>query len=63
LKIGQQLMKYQATFNEGQYVTKTILQQEIKRNEIVHGALEKLLGKTSFPNVSELLDEVIFQKE
>jgi len=56
-------MKYQATFNEGQYVTKTILQQEIKRNEIVHGALEKLLGKTSFPNVSELLDEVIFQKE
>lgn len=63
LDIGQQLMRYQATFKEGQYQTKTILQSEIKNNELVRNALERLLEETSFPNVSELLDEVIFRNE
>jgi len=63
LEIGQQLMKYQATFREGQYKTKTILQQEIKSNELVGNALEGLLKETSYPNVSELLDEAIFRKQ
>ena len=63
LEIGQQLMKYQATFKEGQYKTKTILQKEIRSNESIRNALERLLTETSFPNVSELLDEVIFRKE
>ena len=63
LEIGQQLMKYQATFKEGQYKTKTILQKEIRSNESIRNAFERLLTETSFPNVSELLDEVIFRKE
>lgn len=63
LEIGQQLMKYQATFKEGQYKTKTILQKEIRINEPIRNALERLLTETSFPNVSELLDEAIFRKE
>ena len=63
LEIGQQLMKYQATFKEGQYKTKTILQQATKNTESVRNALERLLKETSFPNVSELLDEVIFRQQ
>lgn len=63
LDIGQQLMKYQATFKEGQYQTKTILLSEVKNNESVRNALERLLKETSFPNVSEILDEVIFRNE
>jgi len=63
LKIGQQLMKYQATFKEGQYKTKTVLQEEIKSSESVRKALERLLKETSFPNVSELLDDVIFRQQ
>ncbi len=63
LDIGQQLMKYQATFKEGQYKTKTILQQEIKRNESLRNAVESVLKETSFPNVSELLDEVVFRQQ
>ncbi len=62
LEIGQQLMKYQATFKEGQYETKTILQREIKNNDSIRNAIESLVSETSFPNVSELLDEVIFRE-
>lgn len=62
LGIGQQLMKYQATFKEGQYKTKTILQQNIKNNEAVRNAIQQLLKETSYPNISELLDEAIFRQ-
>jgi len=63
LSIGQQLMKYQATFKEGQYETKTILQHEIKEDKVVRNAIEGVLKETSFPNVSELLDEAIFRQQ
>lgn len=63
LEIGQQLMKYQATFREGQYKTKTILQQQIRSNELISSVLRGLLRETAFPNVSELLDEVIFRQQ
>ena len=63
LAIGQQIMKYQATFKEGQYKTKRILQQEAKSNESVRKALETLVKETSFPNASELLDEVVFRQQ
>lgn len=63
LEIGQQLLKYQATFKEGQYRTKEILQQEIKKSKSVQNAIQNVLKKTSYPNVSELLDEVIFRQE
>ena len=63
LDVGQQLMKYQATFKEGQYDTKRILQQEAKSNEFVRKALQRLLKETPFPNISELLDDIIFRKE
>lgn len=63
LEIGQQLLKYQATFKEGQYRTKEILQQEIKKNNSVQIAIQTVQKATSFPNVSELLDEAIFRNE
>jgi len=63
LAIGQQIMKYQATFKEGQYKTKRVLQQEAKSNESVRKALETLVKETSFPNASELLDEVVFRQQ
>jgi hypothetical protein len=62
LDIGQQLMKYQATFREGQYNTKTILQREVKDNKSVSRAVERMLKEASFPNASELFDEVIFRQ-
>jgi hypothetical protein len=62
LTIGQQLLKYQATFKEGQYETKSILLQEIKNNGVIRDKIQSLLKGTSFPNSSELLDEVIFRK-
>ena len=63
LDVGQQLMKYQATFKEGQYDTKRILLQETRSNEFVRSALQRLLEETPFPNISELLDNIIFRKE
>lgn len=63
MDIGQQMMKYQATFKEGQYETKTILQQEVRSNELVRSALEGLLKETPYPNISELLDEVVFRQQ
>lgn len=62
LAIGQQLLKYQATFKEGQYETKSILLQEFKNNKTVSNKLGELMKGTSFPNVSELLDDLIFRK-
>jgi hypothetical protein len=62
LAIGQQLLKYQATFKEGQYETKTILLQEVRNSEFLRDKMQSLLKGTSFPNTSELLDEVIFRK-
>jgi len=56
-------MKYQATFKEGQYDTKRILQQETRSNEFLRSALQRLLKETPFPNISELLDNIVFRKE
>ena len=62
LEIGQQLMKYQATFNEGQYKTKTILSNAIRKDRELHHDVERLRKETNLPNISELLDEIIFRK-
>lgn len=62
LTTGQQLLKYQATFKGGQYQTKSILLQEVKNIELLRNKMQLLQKGTSFPNASELLDEVIFRK-
>lgn len=62
LAIGQQLLKYQATFNDGRYETKRILLEGIKNSESVRNRVQNLLKGTPFPNVSELLDEVLYRK-
>jgi hypothetical protein len=54
LAIGQQLLKYQATFKEGRYETRSLLLQEVKNNGVVRGKVQSLLKGTNFPNASEL---------
>lgn len=62
LEIGQQLMKYQATFDEAQYKTKEIIQEKLGIDKQLLNSMEKLQRSTAHPNISELLDEVIFKK-
>jgi len=62
LEIGQQLMRFQATFKEGQFETKSILMEETKNNIDLKKAIEKLIEETHFSNISELFDEIIFEK-
>lgn len=62
LKIGQQIMKYQATFSEGQIETKNILMGEIRNNPRLKREIDVLLKETHFANVSEMLDQIIFDE-
>lgn len=60
--IGIQLWKFVSTFKEGQMAVKKFLSQEIKSNKSINEKINKFMKDSSFPNVAELLDFVIFDQ-
>lgn len=60
--IGIQLWKFVSSFKERQMAVKKFLSQEINSNKSINEKINKFLIDTSFPNISELLDFIIFDQ-
>lgn len=60
--IGIQLWKFVSSFKEGQMAVKRFLMQEINSNRTIHEKVKKYMKEALFPNISELLDFIIFDQ-
>lgn len=58
--ISIQLLKFSTSFDNGSRKVKQFLMEEIKENEGLENEIKRLM---EFPNISELLDYIIFEEE
>ncbi len=61
--IGIQLWNFASSFKDGNRTIKKFLLNEINNNKSIKQEINKYLKKTVFPNISELLDFVIFEND
>ncbi|MFC1505454.1 hypothetical protein ACFLQ6_00120 [Thermoproteota archaeon] len=61
--IGLQLWDFASSFKEAQRKVKTFLMQYVKNNLEIRRKTEQFLKSSPFPNISELLDHVIFEND